>query len=123
MDLGLQGRHAIVTGGSRGIGKAIARELAREGADVTIVARNKAMASTGGMFDPVVRTPTLLRNLISPALNRSIMSSRSSCGVSPVTVAAASPCRRSVSATLKAWVTPQQNTRMVRRSVQRFKIS
>src|SRR6185295_3021548 len=42
MDLGLQGKHAIVTGGSRGIGKAIARELAREGADVTIVARNKA---------------------------------------------------------------------------------
>src|SRR5438552_2803860 len=42
MDLGLHGKHAIVTGGSRGIGKAIARELAREGADVAIVARNKA---------------------------------------------------------------------------------
>jgi NAD(P)-dependent dehydrogenase (short-subunit alcohol dehydrogenase family) len=42
MDLGLQDKHAIVTGGSRGIGKAIARELAREGADVAIVARNSA---------------------------------------------------------------------------------
>src|SRR5580765_4580469 len=41
MDLGLAGKHAIVTGGSRGIGKAIARELAREGVDVAIVARNK----------------------------------------------------------------------------------
>src|SRR5215212_9937146 len=41
MDLGLQGKHAIVTGGSRGIGKAISRELAREGVDVAIVARNK----------------------------------------------------------------------------------
>lgn len=41
MDLGLRGRHAIVTGGSLGIGKAIARELAREGADVAIVARTK----------------------------------------------------------------------------------
>jgi NAD(P)-dependent dehydrogenase (short-subunit alcohol dehydrogenase family) len=41
MDLGLQGKHAIVTGGSRGIGKAIAREPAREGVDVAIVARNK----------------------------------------------------------------------------------
>ena len=41
MDLGLQGKHAIVTGGSRGIGKAIARELAREGVDVAIVARSK----------------------------------------------------------------------------------
>ena len=42
MDLGLQDKHAIVTGGSRGIGKAIARELAREGADVAIVARSQA---------------------------------------------------------------------------------
>ncbi len=41
MDLGLRGKHAIVTGGSLGIGKAIARELAREGVDVGIVARNK----------------------------------------------------------------------------------
>src|SRR2546425_3687401 len=41
MDLGLQGKRAIVTGGSLGIGKAIARELAREGVDVAIVARTK----------------------------------------------------------------------------------
>ena len=41
MDLGLHGKRAIVTGGSLGIGKAIARELAREGADVAIVARTK----------------------------------------------------------------------------------
>ena len=41
MDLGLQGKRAIVTGGSRGIGKAIARELAREGVDVAIVARTR----------------------------------------------------------------------------------
>ena len=42
MDLGLQGKRAIVTGGSKGIGKAIALELAREGADVAIVARTKS---------------------------------------------------------------------------------
>jgi NAD(P)-dependent dehydrogenase (short-subunit alcohol dehydrogenase family) len=42
MDLGLKGKRAIVTGGSLGIGKAIARELAREGVDVAIVARTKA---------------------------------------------------------------------------------
>ncbi|AGP35808.1 short-chain dehydrogenase [Sorangium cellulosum So0157-2] len=41
VDLELTGKRAIVTGGSRGIGKAIARELAREGADVVIAARGK----------------------------------------------------------------------------------
>jgi len=46
MDLGLRGKHAIVTGGSLGIGKAIAWELAREGANVAIVARTKAPLET-----------------------------------------------------------------------------
>ena len=40
MDLGLSGRRAIVTGGSKGIGKAIAAELLAEGAVVTICARH-----------------------------------------------------------------------------------
>src|SRR5215831_825754 len=41
MDFGLQGKRALVTGGSLGIGKAIALELAREGVDVAVVARSK----------------------------------------------------------------------------------
>lgn len=41
MDLGLNGKNAIVAGGSRGIGLAIAKTLAREGANVSICARNR----------------------------------------------------------------------------------
>lgn len=40
MDLQLTGKRAVVTGGSRGIGKAIALALASEGVDVAIIARN-----------------------------------------------------------------------------------
>ena len=39
MELELREKKAIVTGGSRGIGKAIARELAQEGMDVAVAAR------------------------------------------------------------------------------------
>jgi 3-oxoacyl-[acyl-carrier protein] reductase len=56
MDLGLHGRRAIVTGGSKGLGKAIAAELLAEGAAVAICSRHKAeldetaaeLAASGG---------------------------------------------------------------------------
>jgi 3-oxoacyl-[acyl-carrier protein] reductase len=55
MDLGLKGRNALVTGGSKGIGRAIAGLFAAEGANVAICARNEgevtkavaALAATG----------------------------------------------------------------------------
>jgi len=42
MEISLAGRAAIVTGGSKGIGFAVAKEFAASGADVAIVARNEA---------------------------------------------------------------------------------
>jgi NAD(P)-dependent dehydrogenase (short-subunit alcohol dehydrogenase family) len=63
MDLDLRGKAAIVTGGSRGIGKTIARELAEEGVDVVIVARSadvlqqtaaELASATGRKIVPIV---------------------------------------------------------------------
>ena len=62
MDLGLDGKRAIVTGGSRGIGKAVARTLATEGCDVVVAARHEGplaeaaatlSAETGRRVEPV----------------------------------------------------------------------
>lgn len=67
MDLGLQGKLAIVAGGGRGIGKAIARELAREGVDMAIVSRSQEQleitarelqAETGQRIIPLVTDVT-----------------------------------------------------------------
>ncbi|MFM7633146.1 MAG: SDR family NAD(P)-dependent oxidoreductase, partial [Betaproteobacteria bacterium] len=42
MDLGLRGKHAIIGGASKGLGRGCAEALAKEGMHVTLVARNAA---------------------------------------------------------------------------------
>ncbi|HEY7299054.1 MAG TPA: SDR family oxidoreductase [Xanthobacteraceae bacterium] len=54
MDLGIRGRRALLCGASRGLGKACAVAIAREGVDVTLVARRR---------DPLERTATEIREL------------------------------------------------------------
>ena len=67
MDLELNGKKAIVTGGSVGIGKATARQLAKEGVDVLICARRQDVleqaaselaSETGRKIVPVVADTT-----------------------------------------------------------------
>jgi 3-oxoacyl-[acyl-carrier protein] reductase len=51
MELSLAGKHALVGGGSRGIGRAAARQLATLGADVTVMARGREdlLATVAGL--------------------------------------------------------------------------
>src|SRR3954453_18974765 len=46
VDLGLEGRVALVTAASRGLGRAVATELAREGARVVISSRDEETLSS-----------------------------------------------------------------------------
>lgn len=77
MDLQLQGRRALVTGGSRGIGKAVARALADEGAMVALLARDEqalraaaAELGAGGARVVAVRADTTSDEQVREAVAR-----------------------------------------------------
>ena len=81
MDLGLKGKTAIVTGGSKGIGRAVALALAREGADVSICARGmseleaaaaEVRAETGQRILPVqadMNDPAAITRMVDATVN------------------------------------------------------
>lgn len=43
MELGLSNKRALITGGAKGIGKAIAKDLAKEGVKIVLISRNEKM--------------------------------------------------------------------------------
>jgi NAD(P)-dependent dehydrogenase (short-subunit alcohol dehydrogenase family) len=60
MDLQLNGKRALVTGGSRGIGKAVARVLAQEGAAVALLARDaQRLAAAAGELAAETRSKVI----------------------------------------------------------------
>jgi len=82
MDLGLKDRVAIVTGASNGLGKSVARALARERARVVIAARTESRLrevseeirrETGGQVSAIaadLTRPESLRNLVEETVSR-----------------------------------------------------
>lgn len=78
MELNLRGRSAIVTGASRGIGRAIAEELSREGMRLLLVARSAdrlaevatACGRDAHAFAVDLRTPAAAHAAVSAALER-----------------------------------------------------
>jgi 3-oxoacyl-[acyl-carrier protein] reductase len=68
MELGLEGRVAIVGGGSRGLGRAIAYELAQEGVSTTIFARNEDALVVAETVEKFGRLDILINNAGGPPI-------------------------------------------------------
>ena len=82
MKINLTGRTAVITGGSRGLGEAMAKSLAEAGAHIALVARDRArmeavrnaIAVRGGVAEVFVADVTqeteVARSLVASAMRR-----------------------------------------------------
>jgi 3-oxoacyl-[acyl-carrier protein] reductase len=65
MDLGLKGKKALITGASRGIGYAIALELAKEGAEIAINSRREeALMAAAAAIQEAIRGGTSVATVV-----------------------------------------------------------
>ncbi len=79
----IAGHHALVTGASRGLGEAIARRLAAQGATVTCVARTAdALAALADEIDG----HALAADLADPAARRDVVARAAAAAGTPVTI-------------------------------------
>src|SRR6266516_2644127 len=70
----LEGRHAMITGAGPGLGRTLALLFAKEGADVTLVARTtdtRAMASAA--FDAFGRIDVLVKSAFPGSYRRQVL--------------------------------------------------
>jgi NAD(P)-dependent dehydrogenase (short-subunit alcohol dehydrogenase family) len=97
MDLNLRGRHVLITGGSKGIGLACAQEFCREGAAVTLVARNREAldAAVAGLRSQGAMARAIAADLASPeAARAAVDEAERTGGVIDVLVNSAGAARR-----------------------------
>ncbi|MFM7484191.1 MAG: SDR family NAD(P)-dependent oxidoreductase [Burkholderiaceae bacterium] len=71
MDLGLRGKHAIIGGASKGLGRGCAEALAKEGVHVTLVARNAeqlqaTVKEIRAQVDPAVQVNFVATDITTP---------------------------------------------------------